>query len=219
MAKHLRVDANDPQSLSESIPAIQTVLNAGKVIAFPTDTFYGLGADPSNLAGLQRIFDIKRRPLDKPLLILVSSPQDIERWVTEPSPHAVKAMEHFWPGPLTLVFNARSSVSPILTAGTGKLGIRCPDNPFTRSLIEGLGQALTAPSANFSGGVEPKTTAEVTQSLGPLVDLVVDAGPSTRSRVSSVMDTTTDPPTWLREGAIPHENVEASLQIKLRGVE
>ena len=216
MAKNLRVDAGDPQSLSESIPEIQSILNEGKVIAFPTDTFYGLGADPSNPSGLKRIFDIKRRPLDKPLLILVASPKDLECWVTETSPLAMKALEHFWPGPLTLVFRARSSVSPMLTAGTGKIGIRCPDNPFTRSLIEHLGHPLTAPSANFSGHPEPKTAEEVAHALGSWVDLIVDAGPSPRTQVSSVLDTTTDPPGWLREGAISREHVEAALHIMLR---
>lgn len=213
MAKVLKVNANDPRSLSESLPAIQSVLEEGGVIAFPTDTFYGLGADPSNLAGLRRIFDIKQRPLDKPLLILVASPQDIGGWVTEPSPLAEKAMKSFWPGPLTLVFQALSSVSPILTSGTGKLGIRCPDNSFTRSLMAGLGHALTAPSANLSGEPEPETAEDVMDSLGSKIDLVVDAGPSPRSQASSVLDTTSNPPTWIREGAIPREQAETALEI------
>ena len=133
MAKVLSVDFEQPDTSSKSIENIRSVLDSGGVIAFPTDTFYGLGADPFNPDAISKIFQIKQRPADKPLLVLIHSLDQLEDLTHGVTDNARKLMEHFWPGPLTLIFEAAPELPDALTAGTGTIGIRLPGHPFTRS--------------------------------------------------------------------------------------
>ena len=214
MANVLHVDFEQPDTSSKAIENIQSVLNSGGVIAFPTDTFYGLGADPFNPDALSRIFQIKQRPADKPLLVLIHSLDQLADLTQEVTDSARQFMECFWPGPLTLVFKAAAGLPDALTAGTGTLGIRLPGHSFTRRLLETLDRPLTAPSANISGTQELKTAQEVARELGDELDLIVDGGPAPGGKVSTILDTTTNPPILIREGALFRNDLESVLPIQ-----
>ena len=214
MANVLPVDFEQPDAACKAIEEIQSVLNSGEVIAFPTDTFYGLGADPFNPASLSRIFQIKQRPADKPLLVLIHSSDQLANLSREVTETARKLMEHFWPGPLTLIFKAAPGLPDALTAGTGTIGIRLPGHSFTRRLLETLNRPLTAPSANISGKAEPTTAQQVGNALGKELDLIVDGGPTPGGKPSTVLDTTTNPPTLIREGALSRSDLESVVPIQ-----
>jgi len=174
----------------------------------------GWGADPFNPDAISKIFRIKQRPADKPLLVLIHSLdqlQDLTHGVTD---NARKLMEHIWPGPLTLIFQAAPGLPDALTAGTGTIGIRLPGHPFTRGLLEALDRPLTAPSANISNAEEPKTAQEISSALGKELDWIVDGGPSPGGKSSTVLDTTTNPPTLIREGALPRGDLESVLPVQ-----
>jgi len=214
MANVLQVDFEKPDASSKAIEKIQSVLSSGEVIAFPTDTFYGLGADPFNPDAISKIFRIKQRPPDKPLLILIHSSDLLEQVAQEVTGNALKLMEHFWPGPLTLILKAAPSLPDALTAGTGTIGIRLPDHPFTSKFLEILERPLTAPSANISGAGELRTAHEVEEELGDKVDLIVDGGPAPGGKPSTVLDTTKNPPVLIREGALSRRDLESILPIQ-----
>lgn len=211
MAKVLKLDWEQPDPTS--IEMIRSIVTAGGVIAYPTDTFYGLGADPFNREAVSRIFKIKQRPADKPLLILIHSLNQLNNLTHGVTDNARQLMEHFWPGPLTLIFKAAPGLPDTLTAGTGTVGIRLPDHVFSRRLLEELGQPLTAPSANTSGRPEPTTARQVENDLGE-VGCIIDGGPTAGGQPSTVLDTTTDPPTLRREGAVSRTDLEAILPIQ-----
>ena len=214
MAKVLQIDFEQPDTTSKAIENIQSVLNSGGVIAFPTDTFYGLGADPFNPDALSKIFQIKQRPADKPLLVLIHSLDQLEDLTHGVTDNARKLMEHFWPGPLTLILEAAPELPDALTAGTGTIGIRLPGHPFTRKILEALERPLTAPSANISGAGESRTTQQVESSLGGKLDLIVDGGPAPGGKPSTVLDATTNPPTLIREGALSRSDLESVLPVQ-----
>jgi len=214
MANVLHVDFEQPDTSSKAIENIQSVLNSGGVIAFPTDTFYGLGADPFNPDALSRIFQIKQRPADKPLLVLIHSLDQLADLTQEVTDSARQLIERFWPGPLTLIFKAATGLPDALTAGTSALGIRLPGHSFTRRLLETLDRPLTAPSANISGTQELKTAQEVARELGDELDLIVDGGPAPGGKVSTILDTTTNPPILIREGALSRNDLESVLPIQ-----
>jgi L-threonylcarbamoyladenylate synthase len=214
MANVLQIDFEQPDTSSKAIEKIESILNSGGVIAFPTDTFYGLGADPFNPAALAKIFKIKQRPADKPLLVLIYSLVQLADLTTEVNDNARKLMEHFWPGSLTLIFKASPRLPDILTAGTGKIGIRLPSHPFTHKFLETLDRPLTAPSANLSGERELRTAQEVERALGDKIDLIIDGGPAPGGKPSTVLDTTTNPPTLIREGALSRSELETVLLIQ-----
>ena len=214
MASLLQIDFEQPDTSSKAVENLQSVLNTGGVIAFPTDTFYGLGADPFNPDALSKIFQIKQRPADKPLLVLIHSFAQLEDLTQELSDNARKLIAHFWPGPLTLIFKSAPGLPDALTTGTGTIGIRLPRYPFTCKLIETLGRPLTAPSANLSGERELGTAQEVEKALGDKIDLIVDGGPAPGGKPSTVLDTTTEPPTLLREGAVSRSELKSVISVQ-----
>lgn len=209
MANVLRIDFESPEASRKPLETIQSVLDSGGVIAFPTDTFYGLGADPFNPEAISKIFRIKLRPADKPLLVLIHSPDQVDRLTDQITPLAKLLMRLFWPGSLTLLFKAAPGLPRELTAGTGKVGIRLPAHLFTLQLLEGLDCPLTAPSANISGAREPVTAGEVV-SAGAL-DVIVDGGPAPGGKPSTILDATTNPPTLVREGAVSRKDLQMVL--------
>jgi L-threonylcarbamoyladenylate synthase len=209
MAKVLQIDFDKRDTSSKAIENLQSVLNSGGVIAFPTDTFYGLGADPFNPDAISKIFRIKQRPADKPLLVLIYSLDQLQGLTHGVTDNARKLMEHFWPERLTLIFKAAPGLPDTLTAGTGTIGIRLPGHPFTRRLLEALDRPLTAPSANISNAEEPISSA-----LGKELDWIVDGGPAPGGKSSTVLDTTTNPPTLIREGALPRGDLESVLPVQ-----
>jgi L-threonylcarbamoyladenylate synthase len=183
-----------------------SLLNAGSVIAFPTDTAYGLGADPFNEAAVSRIFQIKGRPETKPVLLLVNSIA-LAQQVTRPNDIFYKVAERFWPGPLTIIVQAESRLPANVTAGTGTVGVRWPVAPFATELINRLSKPITATSANRSGMPAAVTAAEVSSQLGDSPDALIDGGVLPARGGSTLLDLTVDPPVVLREGPVRFESL------------
>lgn len=178
------------------------VLRAGGVVGFPTETFYGLGAAAFDRGAVARVFALKGRPRDKPILVLVDSLAMVET-VAADIPGAARAlMDRHWPGPLTLVLRARPTLPGELTAGTGTVGVRLSAHPVARGLVRALGQPVTAPSANPAGLPPPTTAAAVLEHFGGAIELVVDGGPTAGGAPSTVLDVTVDPPRIVRQGAL-----------------
>ncbi len=194
---------------------ILSVLHAGSVIGFPTDTAYGLGADPFNEDAVAEIFRVKGRPETKPILLLVDSLEMTERIVL-PDPLFIKVATAFWPGPLTLVLPAISSLPSGITAGTGTVGVRWPDAPFARTLINRFQSPITATSANRSGLPSCVTAEEVRAQLGESLPILVDGGELPARGGSSLLDLTTQPPTLLREGPISFERLSLFFAGKIQ---
>jgi L-threonylcarbamoyladenylate synthase len=177
------------------------VLRAGGIVAFPTETFYGLGAHAFDHRAVRRIFELKGRPATKPLLVLVDSLAMVERVGTLTLAARELAARH-WPGALTLVVPARAGVPEDVTAGTHTIGVRVSPHPIARGLVTALGAPLTAPSANPDGAVPPTTAAAVLAYFGDRIELVLDGGPTAGGEPSTVLDTTVEPPRVVRQGAV-----------------
>jgi L-threonylcarbamoyladenylate synthase len=178
------------------------ILRRGGLVAFPTETFYGLGANAMDRTAVARAFQVKGRPESKPLLVLVDSIKMAESLALEVSDLARRLMAMYWPGALTLVFKATPSLPAELTAGTGTVGIRLPGHPLALALVHATGFPVTAPSANPSGA-EPPTTAEtVRRYFDGQIDLILDGGPTPGGRPSTVLDVSVSPPRLLRAGAL-----------------
>jgi L-threonylcarbamoyladenylate synthase len=195
----VKIDASSPEG---AFSRCKEVVSRGGVIVYPTDTFYGLGADPRNAAAVKRVFAIKGRQPDQPILLLIGDAGDVREWAAEVTPQAEVLMRKYWPGPLTLVFTSRPNVLADLTANTGTIGLRVPGNALTRSLLRYLGHALTGTSANISGRPSPRTAQEAAAIAG-LVDLLLDGGETAGGKPSTVVDVRTELPHVIREGAIP----------------
>jgi L-threonylcarbamoyladenylate synthase len=176
-------------------------LTLGGVIAFPTETFYGLGVAALDGAAVDRLLALKGRPPGKPLLVLVDSVAMAES-VAEVSPAARALMARHWPGALTLVMAARARVPDGITAGTGTVGVRMSPHAIACGIVTALGAPVTAPSANPSGVPPPTIAAEVLRHFGSGIDLVLDGGPTTGGAPSTVLDVTVEPPRVLRAGAV-----------------
>ncbi|NWF55458.1 MAG: threonylcarbamoyl-AMP synthase [Syntrophaceae bacterium] len=189
---------SDPKGIQE---AARIILQGG-VIAFPTETFYGLAADAWNEAAVKKIFQIKGREEGKPILLLVADRSWLSGLVLEVNPLAERLMENFWPGPLTLVFRASPDVSPLLTAGTEKIGIRHSPHPVTQALVQAVGKPVTGTSANLSGQPSMSTAREVFHSLGKGLDAILDGGKTPGGLGSTVLDISEDSPRMVREGVL-----------------
>jgi L-threonylcarbamoyladenylate synthase len=196
----LVVDASrpDPAALDRAA----RVLKGGGLVALPTETFYGLGAHAFDPVAVGRIFEVKGRPADKPLLVLVDSLAMVERVAREVSDRARRLAARYWPGPLTLVLPAHPAVPAGLTAGTGTIGVRLSGHAVARALVAALGGPVTAPSANPHGGPSPRTADEVIAAIGTGLDLVLDAGATPGGPASTVLDLTKAVPAVLRPGAV-----------------
>ncbi len=182
------------------------------MIAFPTDTFYGLGACPFDARAVQRIVDLKDRSLrTAPILVLIRSRADLAALVAEITPVAERLMDACWPGPLTIVFRAVAAVPPVLTAGTGTIGVRLPAHPDVQRVLEAVGGPLTATSVNRSGQPPATTGDEVERAFGNGVDAILDGGATPGGLPSTVVDTTVTPPRVIREGRIPTASVLAVI--------
>ncbi|MGH7273979.1 MAG: L-threonylcarbamoyladenylate synthase [Nitrospiria bacterium] len=201
MEKVLKIDRENPDL--NHLRRAARLIQKGEVIAFPTDTFYGLGADALNPRAVEKVFEIKQRDRKKPILVLVSNFSQASDLVKDVPSEAWRLMSRFWPGPLTLVFVASDKVPDLITAGTGKIGIRVPGDPLTALLLRTVAVPITATSANRSGAASPTTAQELLETLGHEVALILDAGKTPGGMPSTVVDVTTSPITLLREGQIP----------------
>jgi len=194
---------------------ILSILGRGGVIGFPTDTAYGLGADPFSERAIDRIFEIKQRAETKPILLLVNSVGMAES-VSQPNPSFYNVVERFWPGPLTVVVRAAPQFSSKATAGSGTIGLRWPAAEFAGSLVARFGKPITATSANRSTLAAAVTAQEVRDQLGESVDALIDGGVLPGRGGSSLLDLTSDPPVLLREGPISFESLHEFLGGKVR---
>ena len=188
------------------------VIRAGGVVAFPTETYYGLAADPFNKEAISRLFALKRRPPDKPVLTLIGDQAQLPLLTGSVPELYLPLIRTFWPGPLTLVFAAVSAVPVILTGYTGTVGIRISSHPVARQLVVAAGQPLTATSANFSGQPAAITAQEVVDQLGPDVDFVIDGGATPGGKGSTIVALEEGRVTLLRAGVITFEEVLDQLK-------
>jgi L-threonylcarbamoyladenylate synthase len=188
------------------------VVRGGGVIAFPTETFYGLGVDPFNVPAVQRLYDLKGRSSQtSPILVLIRSRRELQALVSEITPAAERLMQACWPGPLTLVFRAAEAVPSVLTAGTGTIGVRLSAYPDVQRVLEVIGGPLTGTSANRTGQPPATTADEVERAFGADVDLIVNGGPTPGGLPTTVVDTTVNPPRLIREGCVSHASLRAVL--------
>ena len=196
----LSVDPSCPEP--GALQRAAAALREGKLVAFPTETFYGLGAAALDAGAVRRIFQAKGRPESKPVLVLVDSAAMVETLAAEVPAAARRLMAQHWPGPLTLVLRASAAVPDELTAGTGTVGVRISSHPVARGLVRALGGPVTAPSANPSGAEPPTTAAAVLRHFEGKIALVLDAGPTPGGLPSTVLDLTVEPARVLRQGAV-----------------
>ncbi len=201
MPEILKIDPRNPDKalITEAVE----ILRGGGIIAYPTETFYGLGADGCNDEAVEKIFLIKGRDIKNPVSVIIGGRDDLRGIVQDIPDRALSLMERFWPGALTIVFSASANVSPLLTAGTGKIGVRISSHPIATALAGTLGRPLTATSANPSGGKVCTSAQEVMESIGDQIDVIIDGGETPGGKGSTILDVTADPPVILREGAIP----------------
>jgi L-threonylcarbamoyladenylate synthase len=199
------------QDFQSAISKAADVLLAGGVIAFPTETLYGLGVDIRNEAAIKRLFTIKKRPESSPVLILIPSVESLTQYVANVPPIALRLIELFWPGGLTLVFEAGKMVSPLLTAGMGRIGIRLSGHVVATSLAKAIESAITGTSANISGEPACRSAREVFDCFRENVDLILDGGKTAGSVASTVLDVTTDPPQIRRQGIVTREQIRACV--------
>ena len=191
----------------EDIQQAAAILRGGGLIAFPTETYYGLGVDPFNEASLKRLFAVKNRPSVKPVLVLVPSRNDIARMSNAVPGVAEQLMDRFWPGPLTMVFPARSELSVMLTGNTGTIGIRISSNPVAQALQKVFGGPVTATSANRSGGNAAVTEAEVRENFGGTIDMVLSGGRTPGGKPSTIIGFSGDRIECIREGCIKYSEI------------
>jgi L-threonylcarbamoyladenylate synthase len=214
MTVHLKIDPRKPDE--EALAEAVRIIREGGIVAFPTETFYGLGVDARQEAAVEKIFHIKGRNSRNPISVIVDSEQELIPLVENVPEAARILMQKFWPGPLTLVFSAASSVSSRLTGGSGKIGIRVSSHAVARLLAKGIAGPLTATSANLSGEKECTRAAEVIPLLGDRLDAVIDGGPTPGGIGSTILDITVYPPLVLRTGVVSLTEILDSLGIPAR---
>ena len=197
----------EPADIAQAVD----VLRRGGIVAFPTDTVYGVGADVRQPEAIAALYEVKERPLSKAIPVLLARAEDLCSVAREVPKSAWRLAEQFWPGALTLVVRRSLSLPSILTAEGPTVAVRVPDHPVVRALIEGLGAPLAATSANISGQPSSVTADDVLAQLGGRIALILDGGPCPGGRSSTVVDLTTTPPRVLRPGPISAEQIRAAL--------
>jgi L-threonylcarbamoyladenylate synthase len=204
-------------SIDPAVPdhaAIQeaaTLIRSGELVAFPTETVYGLGGDGLNPESLRRIYTVKGRPADNPLILHIASPQQLLSIAAEVPDIASTLMQTFWPGPLTLILPKTAQVPDLATGGLTTVAVRMPDHPVALALIQQSSTPLAGPSANRSGCPSPTTAQHVLDDLDGAIVLVLDAGPTSIGVESTVLDTTCTPAVLLRPGGISQAAIEAII--------
>ena len=205
----VRLDPERPAS--DLIESAASIIRNGGLVAFPTETVYGLGADAMNEAAVQRIFGAKGRPADNPLIVHVCSAEMLETAVRRLTGRARLLAERFWPGPLTLVLDRNPRVAPSVSSGLDTVAVRMPNCRVALDLIRSVGTPVAAPSANTSGRPSPTTAAHVLGDLDGRIDMILDGGTTNIGIESTVLDVTTDPPLILRPGWITREQLAESI--------
>ncbi len=200
----------------ETLQSAAALLREGRLVAFPTETVYGLGGDATNGQAVAALFAAKGRPSFNPLIVHLASATQVDRYAVV-TPLAARLAAAFWPGPLTLVLDrrAQSDLSELVTAGLDSVALRVPDHPIAQSLLAKTDRPLAAPSANRSGHVSPTRAEHVLADLGDSAAMILDGGATAHGLESTVIDARGSVPILLRSGAIPAETIEAVLEFRL----
>jgi L-threonylcarbamoyladenylate synthase len=195
------------------------ILRAGGLVAFPTETVYGLGADASNPKAMARLYAVKGRPADHPVIVHFASAENAFSFSSEIPVAAKTLANRFWPGPLTLILKRSEKAKDFVTGGQPSVGLRVPSHPVARELLEAFGGAIAAPSANRFGRISPTTAAHVREDLGADVDLVLEGGASEIGIESTIVDLSSGDAVLLRPGAISHQQLQELINIKVQAGE
>jgi L-threonylcarbamoyladenylate synthase len=183
-------------------------LRAGDLVVFPTETVYGLGANASNPAAVRKIFEVKGRPPDHPVIVHLDDPRYLHRWVSDVPPVAQQLADHFWPGPLTLILPKADNVNDIVTGGQDSIGIRVPSHPMAQQLLNAFGGGIAAPSANRYGRLSPTKPEHVRDELGDAVKVILDGGDSPIGLESTIVSCLGNEARLLRPGFITRSQLE-----------
>jgi L-threonylcarbamoyladenylate synthase len=190
----------------ELTPAI-SALRSGGVVAFPTETFYGLAVDPRLTFAVKKLFELKRRGADQPIPLIAANDRQVIEQVGTLTPLAVRLASRGWPGPLTLIIPASPEIIADIHLSTGRVAVRVPGHPIARALAEYAGHAITSTSANLSGQPPAATGDAIAATFDERVDVLIDAGPTSGGLPSTIVDTTGSQPVMVRAGAIPWDRV------------
>ena len=199
----------------KALQAAAKILQEGRLVAFPTETVYGLGANAFDRGAVAKIFEVKNRPMDKPLIVHLADLQQVGLFVEDMPPAAVRLAQQFWPGPLTLVLPKNKDVPQIITGGLSSVAVRVPAHPLALGLIRKVGFPLVAPSANLSGRPSPTTAAHVLDDLAGRIAAVLDGGPCPIGLESTVLSLISSPPVLLRPGGIELAELEGVYGSKI----
>lgn len=198
-------------SISQDISRAADILRAGGLVAFPTETVYGLGADAANGQAVNRVFAAKGRPADHPLIVHVGRIESLSKWARDIPASAWRLAEQCWPGPLTLILKRHPNVPHVVTGGQETIGIRVPDHPVALGLLNSFGGGIAAPSANRFGRVSPTVAEHVAVELGEAIECILDGGPCAVGLESTILDLSGTRPRILRPGAVTPERLAETL--------
>lgn len=214
MAAILKVTSHTSEE--SIIDCAAQIVQRGGVIVYPTETIYGLGVDATNEQAIRKIFVIKGRNFANPISVIIGRREDVYPLVLRVTRAAETLMDFFWPGPLTIVFEAAACVSPLLTAGAGKIGIRLSGHDGARQIAQKAGKPLTATSANLSGASECMDAAAVAEQIRNQIDAIVDLGQSGSTTVSTIIDAVSESPIILRHGLITKEEIIMKTRLDIQ---
>ena len=199
--------------MSKEVRRAAEILGRGGLVAFPTETVYGLGAHASSAKAMARLYKVKARPADHPVIVHFASAAEAFKWASEVPKEAKILAERFWPGPLTLILKRSPLAKDFVTGGQPSVGVRVPSHPIARQLLKEFGKPIAAPSANRFGRVSPTTAAHVEEDLGSDVDLVLEGGPSEVGIESTIVDLSSGAPVVLRPGKISQADLKEVIEI------
>ncbi|MBW1689553.1 MAG: threonylcarbamoyl-AMP synthase [Deltaproteobacteria bacterium] len=205
MSQVVKID--EAEASRKDLQRAISIIEEGGIVAFPTESFYGLGVDATNSSAIERLFLVKKRDPGLPLLILISSIHELSKYTASIPVGALKLARRFWPGGLTMILQSSQALPSVLTAGTGKIGIRISSHPVAHALTRALNHPVTGTSANISGRPPCIRADQVVECLGEQVDLILDGGITEGARPSTLLDVTTNPPLLIREGIIKAEEI------------
>ncbi len=202
----MKLNPADAECLSQAVQA----LKAGDVIGLPTETVYGLAADAMNISAVRKIFALKGRPVDHPLIVHIADSGQIQKWAIDIPEEAFVLAQHFWPGPLTMILRKHADVPNEVTGGQDTVGLRCPAHPLALTVLRQLNGGVAAPSANRFGRISPTTAQHVHEEFGDAVPIVLDGGECEVGIESTIIDLSSEPPRLLRPGMISQDEIENS---------
>ncbi len=203
----MKLTQADAELLSQAVQALKN----GEVIGLPTETVYGLAADALNISAVRKIFALKGRPVDHPLIVHIADSAQLSKWAINIPEEAFVLAQHFWPGPLTIILQKHPSVPSEVTGGQNTVGLRCPAHPLALTLLQQLKGGVAAPSANRFGHISPTTAQHVRNEFGDAVAIVLDGGECEVGIESTIIDLSSEQPRLLRPGMISQTDIESVI--------